>query len=172
LAVTILLAGSVILPIFFGAPWHPLRPSTLRRILEFAEIQPGETIVDLGSGDGRVLIAAAKDFGARGEGVEIDPIKVWFSRWLAKRAGVQDRVHIVRGNLFDFDFSQADVLFLYLTHQALDRLTKDRVDRLKPSARIVSFRFCLRGLQPDKIDPKKTLFLYRMNRGRNFDGLA
>ena len=61
LAGLIVLAGMVVLPIFFGAPWHPLMPYTIRRILNFADIRPGETICDLGCGDGRVLMTAAKE---------------------------------------------------------------------------------------------------------------
>ena len=76
LAGLIVLAGMVVLPIFFGAPWHPLMPHTIRRILNFVDIRPGETICDLGCGDGRVLITAAKKYSAKGVGVEIDPIKL------------------------------------------------------------------------------------------------
>ena len=73
----LLLAGIVILPAFFGAPWHPLSNATIRHILEFAEVAPGDKVYDLGSGDGRILISAAKDYGAEAVGVEIDPVKVW-----------------------------------------------------------------------------------------------
>ena len=99
----LVLAGMVILPIFFGAPWHPLMPGTIRRILRFAEVQPGETVCDLGCGEGRVLITAAKEFSARSIGVEIDPLKILLARLLRKINGVDDRVNIVQGNLFDFD---------------------------------------------------------------------
>ena len=97
----LILAGMVILPIFFGAPWHPLLPGTIRRILRFADVRPGETVCDLGCGEGRVLITSAKEFSAKAIGVEIDPIKVLVSRLLARFHGVEDRVKIVRGNLFD-----------------------------------------------------------------------
>ena len=76
----LILAAMVVLPVFFGAPWHPLMPGTIRRILRFAEVRPGETFCDLGCGEGRVLIAAAKEFSARGIGVEIDPLKVLLAR--------------------------------------------------------------------------------------------
>ena len=72
----LVLAGMVILPVFFGAPWHPLLPGTIKRILRFADIRPGETICDLGCGEGRVLITSAKEFSTRAIGVEIDPLKV------------------------------------------------------------------------------------------------
>ena len=118
----LILAAMVILPVFFGAPWHPLLPGTIRRILRFADVRPGETVCDLGCGEGRVLITAAKEFSAQTIGVEIDPIKVAMARLLARINGVDNRVEITRGNLFDFDPSEADVLYLYLTHQAVDKL--------------------------------------------------
>jgi len=161
----LVLAGMVILPIFFGAPWHPLLPGTIRRILRFADVRPGETVCDLGCGEGRVLITSAKEFSAKAIGVEIDPIKVLVSRLLARFHGVEDRVKIVRGNLFDFDPGSADVLYLYLTHQAVDKLFPEILKKLKPSVRIISYRFCLRGMTPDKVSEDKTLFLYQLDKG-------
>jgi len=161
----LVLAGMVILPIFFGAPWHPLMPGTIRRILRFAEVQPGETVCDLGCGEGRVLITAAKEFSARAIGVDIDPLKILLARLLRKINGVDDRVNIVRGNLFDFDPGSADVIYLYLTHQAMDKLFPEILKKLKPSVRIVSYRFCLRGMTPEKVSEDKTLFLYQLDKG-------
>lgn len=161
----LVLAGMVIMPVFFGAPWHPLLPGTIRKILRFADVRPGETVCDLGCGEGRVLITSAKEFSAKAIGVEIDPLKVLLARLLTRIHGVDDRVHIVRGNLFDFDPSSADVLYLYLTHQAMDKLFPDILKKLKPSVRIVSYRFCLRGMTPDKVNQDKTLFLYQLDKG-------
>ena len=168
----LILAGMVIVPVFFGAPWHPLLPGTIRRILRFADIQPGETVCDLGCGEGRVLITAAKEFSAKGIGVEIDLLKVGLARLLARINGVDDRVRIVRGNLFDFDPGSADVLYLYLTHQAMDRLFPEILKKLKPSVRIVSYRFCLRGMTPEKVSADKTLFLYRLDKGTKINNYS
>lgn len=112
-----------------------------------------------------MLIAAAKEFSANAIGVEIDPLKVLLARQLARMNGVDDRVRVVRGNLFDFDTGSADVLYLYLTHQAMDKLFPDILKKLKPSVRIVSYRFCLRGMTPDKVSEDKTLFLYQLDKG-------
>jgi SAM-dependent methyltransferase len=168
----LVLAGMVILPIFFGAPWHPLMPGTIRRILRFAEVRRGETFCDLGCGEGRVLITAAKEFSARAIGVEIDPLKIVLARLLRKINGVGDRVNIVRGNLFDFDPGSADVLYLYLTHQAMDRLFPEILKKLKPSVRIVSYRFCLRGMTPEKVSEDKTLFLYQLDKGTKINSYS
>ena len=168
----LVLAGMVILPIFFGAPWHPIMPETILRILRFAEVRPGETVCDLGCGEGRVLIAAAKEFSARAIGVEIDPLKVVLARLLRKINGVGDRVNIVQGNLFDFDPGSADVIYLYLTHQAMDKLFPEILKKLKPSVRIVSYRFCLRGMIPEKVSEDKTLFLYQLDKGTKINSYS
>ena len=161
----VLLAATVVLPALFGSPWHPLSPGTIRRILEFSEIRPGDKICDLGSGEGRVLITAARKFGAQGVGVEIDPLKVWISRFLIRLAGVQNSVRIFRGSFYKFDASDADVLYVYLTHQALDRIFPEILKTLKPTVKIVSYRFCLKNRTPDKVDSKHNLYLYQLHKG-------
>ena len=161
----LLLATTVILPALFGSPWHPLSPRAIRRILEFSEIQTGDKIYDLGSGEGRVLITAARKFGAEGVGVEIDPLKVWVSRFLIRCAGVQDSVRIFRGNFYKFDASDADVIYVYLTHQALDRIFPEILKTLKPTVKIVSYRFCLQNMTPDKVDTRHNLYLYQLRKG-------
>ena len=168
----LVLAGMVILPVFFGAPWHPLLPGTIKRILRFADIRPGETICDLGCGEGRVLITSAKEFSTRAIGVEIDPLKVVMARLLARINGVDNRVRIIRGNLFDFDPGSADVLYLYLTHQAVDRLFPEILKKLNPSVRIVSYRFCLRGMTPEKVSEDKALFLYQLDKGTKINSYS
>ena len=168
----LVLAGMVVLPVFFGAPWHPLMPGTIRRILRFAEVQPGETVCDLGCGEGRVLITAAKEFSARAIGVDIDPLKILLARLLRKINGVDDRVNIVRGNLFDFNPGSADVIYLYLTHQAMDKLFPEILKKLKPTVRIISYRFCLRGITPEKVSEDKTLFLYQLDKGTKINSYS
>ncbi|CCQ91868.1 putative methyltransferase [Nitrospina gracilis 3/211] len=170
LALALLLAWVVLGPVFFGAPWHWTGQGALRRALDLADAQPGETLVDLGSGDGRVLITAARDYGLKGVGIEIDPVKVWVSRLWAKLSGVSDRVVIHWGNVADHPCKEADIVYLYLSHQAVDRLFPALFASLKPGARVVTQRFCLPGLRPDKIDCGGTLFLYTGRKGQNVDG--
>jgi cyclopropane fatty-acyl-phospholipid synthase-like methyltransferase len=169
LAVMLLLAWVVLGPVIYGAPWHWTRKQTVRRTLDLCEAKPGETLVDLGSGDGRVLITAAREYGLKGVGLEIDPVKVWASRLLVKLAGVGDRVTILRRNVHDHDYHDADILFLYMTHQVVDRLFPAVYDQLKPGARVVTHRFCLRGQSPDKMDSQANLFLYTGDKGRQVD---
>ena len=168
----IVLAGIVVLPIFWGAPWHPLFPGTIRRILNFAEIKQGETLCDLGCGDGRILIAAAKEYSSKGIGVEIAPIKFGLACLLVKFKQVDEQVKIIRGNIFQFVPQDADVIYLYLTHQAMDKLFPEILKKLKPTVRIVSYRFCIRGMIPEKVSADKTLFLYQLSRGRKINNYA
>lgn len=172
LLLTLLLGGVVFIPVFFGAPWHPTSPSVIRRILDFCEVKPGEIIYDLGSGDGRVLILAAQEFGLVGVGIEIDPLKAWFSRQRLRWSGVEDRVRIVRGNVHDQDFSNADILFIYLSHDTVDRLFPALLDKLKPTVKIVTYRFCLRAVSPTKVNSDKTIFLYQLNKGNRLNGYS
>ena len=163
---SLVLAAIVIIPVLFGAPWHPLSNKNIDRIIKFADLKPGDTFCDLGSGDGRVLIAASRENCVRGIGVEIDPIKVWLSRCFTTTAKLSDKIRIYRGNMYDFDVTEADVIYLYLTHQALDRLFPEILNRMKPSARIICYRFCIRNLEPTKMNKDKNLFLYRVDKGR------
>ena len=161
----LLLAVMVIGPAMFGSPWHPISRRDLKRALNFCGAQADERIVDLGSGDGRVLIAAAKEYGLTGIGIEIDPLKVWLANLRVRWAGVQDKVKIVRANIFDHDYREADILFIYLTHQAIDKLFPKILEQLKPNAKILCYRFCIQGMTPDKVSADKTLFLYTLNKG-------
>ncbi|MBC8283006.1 MAG: class I SAM-dependent methyltransferase, partial [Nitrospinae bacterium] len=101
---------------------------------------------------------------AKGIGVEIDPIKVGLARLLAKSNKVCDRVKIIRGNFFDFDPEDVDVIYIYLTHQAMDKLFPEILKKLKPTVRIISYRFCIRGMIPEKVSADKTLFLYQLTK--------
>ncbi len=165
LVVVLVVAVIAIGPAFWGSPWHPLSRGSIKKILDFSELKAGEKFYELGSGDGRVSLSAAEDYGAKAKGFEIDPVKVWVSRWLARRAKVSENAKFFRGNFFETDCSDADVVYLYLTHQAMDRLLPQLREQLKPSARIVCYRFCFRGQAPDKINAENNLFLYRMGRG-------
>lgn len=168
----LLLAGSILIPVFFGSVWYPTSKRSIQRILEFAETQPGQKIYDLGSGDGRVLITAARHFGLDGVGLEIDPFKVWLSRRFVLWAGLQDRIQILRGNIYDFDYREADIIFIYLTHQAIDRLFPTIVSQLKPTVKIVSHRFCLRGMKPSKVNNDRTIFIYELNKGSRLESYS
>jgi SAM-dependent methyltransferase len=122
-------------------------------MLELAQIKADDVVYDLGSGDGRIVITAAKKYGAKGVGIEIDPALVQRARQNAEDAGVADRVRFVSENLFDADLSDATVVTLYLLQSLNERLRPKLVRELKPGARVVSHVFNMGPEWP----PEKTV---------------
>jgi len=130
---------------------RPTKPEHVREMLRLAEVGSEDVVWDLGSGDGRIVIAAVKDFGARrAVGVEIQPELVAKSREAAEAAGVSDRVEFIEGDLFAADFSEATVVTLYLGHEANLRLRPKLIRTLKPGTRVVSNMFGMGEWRPDK----------------------
>ncbi len=122
-------------------------------MLDIAEVKASDIVYDLGSGDGRIVITAAKKYGARGVGIEIDPALVTSATENARAAGVSDRVRFVNQNLFSADISDATVVTLYLLQSLNERLRPKLVRELKPGARVVSHVFNMGPEWP----PAKTL---------------
>jgi len=123
---------------------------TVRAMLDLAEVKADDVVYDLGCGDGRIIIAAAQLRGARGVGVEIDPKLVETARIDARRAGVEARVRIEEGDLFAMDFHDATVVMLYLSESINQRLWPKFVRELQPGARIVSHKFRIGELAPER----------------------
>ncbi|MDQ3196685.1 MAG: methyltransferase domain-containing protein [Pseudomonadota bacterium] len=122
-------------------PYVPTPEPVVEKMLEMARVDSNDVIYDLGSGDGRIVIAAAKKYGARGVGVEIDPQLIGEARDNARAAGVADRVEFREGNLFEMDFSDATIVTLYLQRPLNLRLRPKLLRELKPGTRIVSHSF-------------------------------
>jgi precorrin-6B methylase 2 len=120
-----------------AAPYVPTAPSVVERMLEIAQVGPQDFVIDLGSGDGRINITAARQRGARGLGIEIDRKLIAKAKANAKAAGVADRVSFVEDDLFTADLSQATVVTIYLLKRATMKL-RDRLFELRPGTRIVS----------------------------------
>jgi SAM-dependent methyltransferase len=110
-------------------------------MLQTAAVTSSDVVYDLGSGDGRIVIAAAKKYGARGVGVELDPELIKRSIKNAQKAGVADKVRFVQGDLFKADLSDATVVTLFLSPSINLRLESKLKRELKPGARVVSHRF-------------------------------
>jgi SAM-dependent methyltransferase len=117
--------------------YEPSPPEVVRTMLQIADVRPGDVVYDLGCGDGRVVIEAAK-LGARGVGVDIDPERVREARANARAAGVEDRVEIREGDLFESDVSPASVVMLFLQQDLNLRLRPRLLAQLQPGARVVS----------------------------------
>ncbi|HEX6265290.1 MAG TPA: methyltransferase domain-containing protein [Burkholderiales bacterium] len=133
------------------APFITSPDEVVERMLELAGTQPADLVMDLGSGDGRIVIAAAKKFGARGLGIELDGALVEKSRDNARRTGVAERVSFMQGDVLAADLSQATVVTVYLLPGLIHRL-QPRFEQLRPGTRIVSHAFRMTGWAPDRAE--------------------
>ncbi|HMH16593.1 MAG TPA: class I SAM-dependent methyltransferase [Burkholderiales bacterium] len=122
-------------------PYFPSTDEAVLGMLRLAGTGPKDVVYDLGCGDGRIVISAARDFGARGVGVEIDPTPLRMAVYNAKRAGVEDRVRFVRGDLFEADIHDATVVTLFLFESLNRRLLPKLMAELAPGTRIVAHRY-------------------------------
>jgi SAM-dependent methyltransferase len=128
----------------------PTPPEVVKAMLETAKVGKGDIVYDLGSGDGRIVIAAAERYGARGVGIEIDPVLVLEARLNAAAAGQAERVTFVEGDFFTADLAEATVVTLYLSPSVNLRLRSRLQRELKPGTRIVSHQFAIEGWPPER----------------------
>jgi precorrin-6B methylase 2 len=131
-------------------PFITTPEEVVERMLELAGTRADDLVADLGSGDGRIVIMAARKFGARGLGIELDQRLVDKSRENARAAGVADRVTLVQGDVLTADFSKASVVTVYLLPGLIDQLQQRFTGELRPGTRIVSHAFGMAGWVPDK----------------------
>jgi predicted RNA methylase len=143
------------------SPWWRTDSKRSRLICKFAKVGNKDVIYDLGSGDGALLITAAKEFGARAVGVEIDPLRVWISKLAVLFQGQRGKIKIIRKNFFDADISDATVVFMYLVPKALSRLKPKLLKELNPGTRIVTFVYKI-DLPIVEQDLKQEIYLYRI----------
>jgi SAM-dependent methyltransferase len=128
--------------------WVPTPPALVEKMMDMAQVNPNDFVIDLGSGDGRNIIAAAKR-GANALGVEYNPDMVALSERLAKAAGVSDKARFVQGDMFTADFSKATVAAIFLLPSNMLQL-RSKFFALAPGSRIVSNTFRFEGWNPDK----------------------
>jgi SAM-dependent methyltransferase len=131
-------------------PYVPTPQQVVDGMLELGGAKKSDVVFDLGCGDGRIVVTAAKKFGARGTGVDINPTRISEAQQNAREAGVTDRVKFVEGNLFDADFHEATLVTLYLLPEVNLRLRPKLLRDLKPGSRIVSHSFDMGDWKPDK----------------------
>ena len=132
-----------------GSPYAPTKGASMETVFEFADARPGNLLVDLGSGDGAVLIAAAER-GIHARGVEINPFWVWCSRFRIRRRGLEHLATVVRGDMFTHPLSDADAVFLFLVPSAMARFSPILRRDARPGTRIITNRFPLPGWTPQK----------------------
>ena len=133
-----------------AGPYVASPDSAVAAMLREADVGPNDYLIDLGSGDGRIVRTAAKVFGARGMGVEIQDKLVQLSKELAKQEGIADRVEFVTRDLFKTDISKASVVTMYLLPHTVNQLGPKLLAELRPGARVVSHDYALAGWAPHK----------------------
>lgn len=142
-------------------PYVPTQQAVVDAMLDLAGLKAGDVHYDLGCGDGRIVISAAKR-GAIATGIDLDPQRIKEANENAAKAGLTDKVTFIEGDLFDFDFSKADVLTLYLLPSVNLKLRPKILSELKPGTKVVSHAFDMGDWAPEKqIDVNgHTLFLW------------
>jgi tRNA A58 N-methylase Trm61 len=155
----------------FIAPFVPSPTTVVEYMLKLAGLKSGEVLFDMGSGDGRTVIMAAKTFGARGVGIELREDLAKKAMGAIHESGLDDRVTILNDDMFNVNLTSADVVYLYLTTSANEKI-KAKLERdLKKGARVVSHDYEVVGWRPEKIEnfcenpqlgyPSHTIYLYR-----------
>lgn len=153
----IFLTHTLVVAPYRGSPYAPTRQARRAAIFELAEGKPGDLLVDLGSGNGAVLIAAASR-GIRARGVEINPFWVWYSRRRIARRGLGRLATVVRGDMFTHPVADADIIFMYLVPAAMERLAARLQREAMPGTRIIAHCFLLPGWAPVKERDKVILY--------------
>jgi predicted RNA methylase len=155
----------------FVAPFVPSPTSVIEYMLKLADLKAGEIMFDLGCGDGRTVIIAAKTFGARSVGIELREDLAKKAMEIIQENGLEDRVTIVNGDMFNVNLTEADVVYLYLTTSANEKIRPKLDSDLKKGARVVSHDYEIIGWHAEKVEnfcenpqlgyPSHTIYLYR-----------
>ena len=152
----------ILIPALYGLPPVPTKPERIRKALELANLRPNETLYDLGAGDGRVLLIAARDFGAKAVGIEIGPIQCALIWLRAVASGVGSKIQIRWENFYKANLSDADVVFVYATSKEVVKLAPHLERQLKRGARVVSISADFPDWEPQEFDNQKLIFVYEM----------
>ena len=151
------------------APYVATPQDVVEKMLELAQVTKSDIVFDLGSGDGRLVVTAAKKYGARGVGIDIDPARITESQALAKEAGVENLVTFRQEDALSADVSEATVVTLYLLASSNLKLRPALQKQLRPGARIVSHNFSMGDWEPSKVETfrdaggsTRTLYLWRV----------
>ena len=141
--------------------WVPTPQSLVDRMLQMAQVKPTDYVIDLGSGDGRTVITAAKKFGATALGIEYNPDMVELAKRAAEKEGVSGKAQFMKADIFQTDFSKATVLTLYLL-PSLNVKLRPTILNLRPGTRVVSHAFTMDDWQPDQVDSSegRTAYLW------------
>jgi len=152
----------ILVPAFYGLPSVPTKETRIRKALKLVDLQPHETLYDLGAGDGRVLLIAAGEFGAQAVGIEIGPVQCALIWLRATASGFGNKIQVKWGNYLKADLSQADVVFVYATSKEVARLAVYLEKQMKAGARLVSISADFPEWEPTTMDDRELIFIYNM----------
>jgi len=159
-AIIIIIAISIMWPLIIGAAWSPSSKRVVNKMLDMAEVDSRDVIYDLGSGDGRIVAEAARNYHAIGIGIEADPLRVLWSRVKLRLLGLNRRTQIIWGDIFNQDISDATVVTVFLWQKTNEKLKEKLQRELKPGTRVVSHIWTFSGWTPLEVDRKDRVYLY------------
>jgi SAM-dependent methyltransferase len=154
------LTASIVWTYFRGAPWVPTSMKMVHKMLKLAEVGPDDIVYDLGCGDGRTIITAARRYGARAVGIEIDPLRYIWCQVLVTIMGLRGRVRIIYGDFFTQDLTEATVIICYLLRDTNIKLEWKLKKELHPGTNVVSNTFLFPGVKMVRQDGKARLYRF------------
>ena len=161
LCIILIIVGiSIVWTSAIGAPWVPTPGDKVRKMLELAKVDQNDTVIDMGSGDGRIIIIATEEFGADAIGIEADPLRVLWSRIRIRRQGLNNKASIIWGNFYNQDLSDATVITIYQFEPVNNKLKPKFTSELKPGTRIVSYSFPFKDWTPTETAEDQKIYLY------------
>lgn len=152
----------ILVPAFYGLPSVPTRLDRIRKALKLVNLQPDEILYDLGAGDGRVLLIAAREFGAQAVGIEVGPIQCVLIWLRAVASGFGDKIQIQWKNFLKADLSTADAVFVYATSKEVTRLASYLEKQMKHGSRVISISADFPEWEPSAFDEHDLIFVYQM----------
>jgi SAM-dependent methyltransferase len=144
----------------YGAGYQPAPPRVVHRMLELARVGPSDEVYDLGAGTGGLLFQAVEVLGARGTGVEVEPIRYLYLRYRRRRSPARDRIRILRKDLFRVDLASATVVLAFLWPGAMRRLKEKLKRELRPGTRVVSYYHRIQGWRTVEEDAPLRVYVY------------
>jgi len=152
----------ILVPALYGLPSLPTRLDRIRKALKLANLQPNEILYDLGAGDGRVLLIAAREFNAKAVGIEVGPVQCALIWLRAVANGFGNKIQIKWGNYLKVDLRTADIVFVYATSKEVMRLASFLEKQMNPGSRVVSISADFPGWEPSTFDERELIFVYDM----------
>ncbi len=166
-AIAVFIVFWVIWTDIIGAGWEPTSKTLVRKMLEMAEVNSDDLVYDLGSGDGRIIIEAARTYQANAIGIEADPLRYFWSKLMITLLGVNQKVKVIWGNFFNQNLTTATVVTLFLSAKANQNLKQKLKTELQPGTRIVSYYWTFHGWEPFKEDRKDKIYMYIIGENSN-----